>query len=84
MPDFALIEFHSCYLILILTQVIYWAWSAKISSTGLYILKAYLNYYMQSKDLRYLDYPEVTISMRIESSFNMTLLRNIANISVQL
>ena len=67
---------------------------------GLYVLKAYLNYYMLSKVSSYqishlliilstqnkklLDFPQVTVSMRIESSRHCSTLTKIADINIQL
>ena len=71
--------------------------------SGLYVLKAYLNYYMLSKVSSYqishlftnslflspqnkklLDFPQVTVSMRIESSRHCSTLTKIADINIQL
>ena len=70
--------------------------------SGLYVLKAYLNYYMLSKvsclvtrylifslfsspqNKKLLDFPQVTVSMRIESSRHCSTLTKIADINIQL
>ena len=45
---------------------------------------AYLNYYMRSKNRKRMDFPQVTITMKIEQSFNTNYLRQICDISVGL
>jgi len=67
-PEVAKLVFDSC------------EFDAEFEEGGAYVLRTFINCYMLSRDRKLLDYPEVRITMMIESTAESTTLRKVCAI----